>query len=346
MKESLKANEVIVLRDFAENYQFLVQDEIQSYHWSKEYCTLHPLVVYFIDGDGNIKHNSLYFISDYNNHDTNFVYKIQTILVDHLKENLPIIDKIFYFSDGCAEQYKNRKNFINLCHRQEDFNIDTEWIFFATSHGKSPCDGVGGFVKRYVAKCSLQRPLHDQILSYQSMLDLCVREIPSITFFGVNQEEMVNVRADLEDRFAKSNTMTGTRSSHHFAPISCSKIAHKLTREDSEFLQFDFDKSLTEEIDIKNIKCFSYVSYIYNTFWWVGIVTEVNVHEGDLKIEFLHPHRPRKTFSWSSVADKYFVPASNVLCVITAPTTTTGRMYQITDTDFEQTLKAYENHKM
>ena len=30
-KESLKANEVIVLGDFVENYQFLVQDEIQSY---------------------------------------------------------------------------------------------------------------------------------------------------------------------------------------------------------------------------------------------------------------------------------------------------------------------------
>ena len=61
--------------------------------------------------------------------------------------------------------------------------MDAEWIFFATSHGKSPCDGVGGFVKHYVAKRSLQRPLYDQILSYQSVLDLCVREIPSMTFF-------------------------------------------------------------------------------------------------------------------------------------------------------------------
>ena len=56
-----------------------------------------------------IQHNSLFFISDDNNHDTNFVYKIQTILVDYLKENLPIVDKIFYFSDGRAEQYKYRK---------------------------------------------------------------------------------------------------------------------------------------------------------------------------------------------------------------------------------------------
>ena len=71
-KESLKVTKVIVLGDFAENYQFLGQDE------------LHPLVVYFIDGDGNIHHNSLYFISDDSNHDTNFAYKIQTTLVDDL----------------------------------------------------------------------------------------------------------------------------------------------------------------------------------------------------------------------------------------------------------------------
>ena len=121
----MKANEVIALGDFAENYQFVVHDEIQSYYWSQEYCTLQQLVVYFIDADGNIQHNSLCFISDDNDPNTNFVYKIITIL-NYLKNNLPIVDKIFYFSDGCAEQYKNCKNFINLCHHQQDFNMDVE----------------------------------------------------------------------------------------------------------------------------------------------------------------------------------------------------------------------------
>ena len=100
-----------------------MQDNIQSYHWSKEYWTLNPLVVDFTDGGGSVQHNSC-FNPDDNNHDTNFVYKIQTILVDYLKKNLLIVDKIFYFSDGCAEQYKNRKNFINLCHHQQDFYMD------------------------------------------------------------------------------------------------------------------------------------------------------------------------------------------------------------------------------
>ena len=118
------------------------------------------------------------------------------------------------------------------------------------------------------------------------------------------------------------------------------KIAHKLTSEDREFLQFDFDKSLTKEIDIKNTKCFSYVSCIYNTFWWVGIVIEVNVHEGDLKIEFIHPHGPRKTLRWPSVADKCFVPVSNILRIITAPTKITGW------TNFKTNFESIWKHKM
>ena len=38
-------------------------------------------------------------------------------------------------------------------------------------------------------------------------------------------------------------------------------------------------------------------------------MTEVIVHEGDLKIEFLHPHEPKKNLSWPSVVYKCFVPA-------------------------------------
>ena len=34
LKETLPENEIIVLEDFAENYTFLVQDEIQGMHWN------------------------------------------------------------------------------------------------------------------------------------------------------------------------------------------------------------------------------------------------------------------------------------------------------------------------
>ena len=114
-KENLLENEVLVLCDFAENYQYLIQDEIQSFHWSKEYCTLHPVVVYYCDVDGALKHQSLCFISDDNTHDTAFVYQVQKMTIDFIRALLPHIKKIIYFSDGCGGQYKNFKNFVNLC---------------------------------------------------------------------------------------------------------------------------------------------------------------------------------------------------------------------------------------
>ena len=46
-KENLTEESIIILGDFAENYTFVVQDEIQSFHWSKISCTLHPIVIYY-----------------------------------------------------------------------------------------------------------------------------------------------------------------------------------------------------------------------------------------------------------------------------------------------------------
>ena len=90
---------------------------------------------------------------------------------DYLKINDPHITMLFCFSDGCARQYKNHKNFINLCHHLDDIGADVEGILFVTSDGKSPCDGIGGLVKRHVAKRSLQQPLNNQNLIYEAMID-------------------------------------------------------------------------------------------------------------------------------------------------------------------------------
>ena len=47
----------------AKNYQFLIQYEIQSYHWIKEYYKLYPLVLYFLRPDSSFQHYSPCFCS-------------------------------------------------------------------------------------------------------------------------------------------------------------------------------------------------------------------------------------------------------------------------------------------
>ena len=69
-----------------------------------------------------------------------------------------------------------------------DFGLQAEWHFFATSHGKSACDGVRGTVKRLLAKASLQRPYSDAVLSTDAIMTFCEANVPKIKFFNVKPE--------------------------------------------------------------------------------------------------------------------------------------------------------------
>ena len=148
---------------------------------------------------------------------------------------MPTINKVEYFSDGCAAQYKSYKNMLNLCRHKSDFGIDAIWTFFATSHGKSPCDGIGGTVKRLTARASLQRPYSEQILTVSLMLSFCKANIPGITFIYISKERMEDVRTELKERFAMGHTIPGTKSYHFFTPVNTNVIAFKRTAEDDSF---------------------------------------------------------------------------------------------------------------
>ena len=109
VKNELNTTEVIVLGDFAENYQFVVQDEIQSFHWNKTQATLHPIVVYY-KSNGELKCDSICFIYDDLVHECRHDISCDEITVEHVKLNLsPEIETVHYFTDGCAGQYKNCK---------------------------------------------------------------------------------------------------------------------------------------------------------------------------------------------------------------------------------------------
>ena len=75
-------------------------------------------------------------------------------------------------------------NFINLCYHKMDFDVKCEWHFFATSHGKSACNGIGGVVKKMTAKARLQRPFENKISTPQDMYTFCKENFEGkISFF-------------------------------------------------------------------------------------------------------------------------------------------------------------------
>ncbi|XP_065673656.1 uncharacterized protein LOC136090720 [Hydra vulgaris] len=134
LKQYMDQSNIIIIGDFAENYAFVVQDEIQSYHWNTQQCSLHPLVIYYKDDKGELKHISYCFISDDIIHDVTYVYKIFQLIIPILKIKFSNLSKLHLFTNGCTGQYKNCKSFYNLCQLESEFCLKIEWNFFATSH--------------------------------------------------------------------------------------------------------------------------------------------------------------------------------------------------------------------
>ena len=225
MKENLQPGEFLITADFSENYSFVLQDAAQGFHWNNSQATIHPFVAYYLDR-GKLHHLSFVVISDCLHHDTVAVYLFQKSLIDFLKNKFSI-HKVFYFSDGAASQYKNRKNFINLCHHEADFGVPAEWHFSATSHGKSACDSVGGTVKRLAARASLQRPYDQQIMTPRQLFDWASENVPATVFQYCSIDDYREEAIFLEERFEQARTIPGTRRLHSFIPVSKTVIETK-----------------------------------------------------------------------------------------------------------------------
>ena len=85
LNEELPTSSAIILGDFAENYSFVVQDEVKGFHWSNLHCTLYPTVVFY--KEDQVLHSISYcIVSDDNNHDVAMFYEVQKSTISNLKK--------------------------------------------------------------------------------------------------------------------------------------------------------------------------------------------------------------------------------------------------------------------
>ena len=73
-KENLDSDTCIIKTDFAENYQYVLEDEIQSFHWKNNQCNIQPGVIFYKNVLNVLQEKSFGFISEDLKYDTAFVY--------------------------------------------------------------------------------------------------------------------------------------------------------------------------------------------------------------------------------------------------------------------------------
>lgn len=225
LKTNLRDGELLVTLDFSENYAFHMQNEIRAQHWSKDQATLHVYVVYYKE-KGKIKHLNCVVLSEDMTHDATSVHLFNKKLISFLKRKFNgKVTKLFYFSDGAGSQYKNKYNFVNLVNHKTDFNVDAEWHFFATSHGKGACDGVGGTVKRTAFRYNLQHDAASQITSTRRLYEWARSNFKNIHFDFCSKDDHKIHKESIQRRYENAQTIQQTRQYHSHKPLNTYQLS-------------------------------------------------------------------------------------------------------------------------
>ena len=163
--------------------------------------------------------------------------------------------------------------------------------------------GIGGTVKQLVARASLQRPLSDQIITFKSFCDYVIENITTIKFFFIMSNDMDASRGKQNARYKRGKTIPGTRSYHYFIPTEDRYLLYKRASMDQNFTgEYSF-RIQEHQINIHQYKVMEYVSSLYDNFWWMGMVMDIDRESNELKVNFMHPHGPSTSFLWPNRED-------------------------------------------
>lgn len=149
--ETIEKDVVVTVVDFSENFSIVQQAEAQSAYYSHNQVTIHPCVCNYLV-NGKLIRDSVVFVSDDLRHDAAAVGTFIAQLIEHLKMQLPSIQRLIVWSDGCSAQYKSKQPFTNLASKFGNPDIDFEWHFFGSRHGKNASDGETGVVKSKMSR--------------------------------------------------------------------------------------------------------------------------------------------------------------------------------------------------
>ena len=251
-----------------------------------------------------------------------------------------------YFSDGAVSQCKN---LINLCCHADDHGLLAEWHFLsATSHGKSPCDGIGGTVKRLVARASLQAVADNQILTVSDMFQWAKDHISGIEFFLVIRHQFKKTLLNSNWlNVLQSARLSGIRSHHSFIPCTESVLRMRRLSSDDVFTAVrvsagnrpdDNMEESEEDVNCNEFQAGKYVACIYDSDWYLGSIKDRSDEHSDVLVSFMKRSKCNTLMASNIKKDECWVPFQHIICTIDAPSVkgTTSRLYTINPEDLQK----------
>lgn len=108
-----------------------------------------------------------------------------------------------------------------------DFDIEAEWHFHATAHGKRPCDSLGVTLKREATRYSLQVDSNNAILNSRSLFTWAKEKFTNLRFCYYTKQDHQKSLKSLNKKFLNAPAVPNIQMSHAFIPTSDKKLEVK-----------------------------------------------------------------------------------------------------------------------
>ena len=201
--------------DFAEDYHCQNNDEVQNAYFGAGNVAIFPAVVYYRDAESaELLVKSTAFISDEGSHDSYAVHAILDKLLPTVKQFVPDLKEVFYWTDSPTSQFRNKTIFHIISEHKEEYNCVASWNYFEAGHGKGPCDGVGGTVKRLADDYVKQNKVVIQDAADFFAWGRDKQSESKIDYTFVSTDEYKLSKVSLQSRFEVIKPVQGTMKVH------------------------------------------------------------------------------------------------------------------------------------
>jgi hypothetical protein len=216
--------------NFSENLPCVIQDEVACNYYHRELVSIFTVVMYRRK-DHQLLHRSYCVVCDDLTHDIMHVMsamkEIRTA-PDLLVESPDVFQGnsfrgarfIHYFTDGAKQHFKSRKAMWFLGQYKELFGVPAAWNFYASGHGKGPCDGIGSCLKSLVRRASLRNHNITDAVPMINARNICSRANAEfalkITVCHLEAALLVQAREVCRELGEVSKPITNISKHHHF----------------------------------------------------------------------------------------------------------------------------------
>lgn len=316
----------------------------QGYHWNNKQATVHPFVIHWWNAaKKSVEYRTFCVISDELSHDTDTFHAFRVAFIQALKADpdLQHITKIYYVSDGAAAHYKNFKNFANLMQHKHDFDIDAEWHFTATSHGKSTCDAMSAVVKCATRRGSI---VHKKIITTPiDMFNYCrdTQTTETRKFIFVTKQDVSSLRDGLAARYQEFIKIPSTRKQHVFRPQQDGTLSVGRLSDSSQCQVFNVQNIPPTTFNFNIVEPGFFYAFNETNTYQIGMLVESNQEEDYVQMQKFKINKVTRVVSWPEAPVFTEVCYADIFSRVRDPVISSENKYVIGPEEMDKIRKAY-----